>query len=339
MVASVEPADDHRAWLTVRGRGPGYRGRAAGLSVPYPSGLKRLIAADPEIDVALVHEASPSFDRAAVEQGVSYLDRRGRGRLVAPDFVYVVPPPSATSAGRRRADVDDQPIPRWPSERGRPAYVTSKPPSRVSPFAPKASRVVRALLADARRRWRLSDLAEACRLNPGNVHRVLAALVDHDLVERDDDRYVVVDPGSLLEAWAEEAFRKRPREEVRIPVRDDLPSAVRDLLRALPAEAVVSGELAAELLAPHLPAAHAIVHCVDSARWDPERLVSTRAAPPLRPRAHILVDLADEGVAQFGEEREGLPLVSAPQLYVDLYRHRGRGREAAEHVRSEVLGF
>ena len=41
----------------------------------------------------------------------------------------------------------------------------------------------------------------------------------------------------------------------------------------------------------------------------------------------------------FSDVRDGLPLVSPQQLYVDLYRDRGRGREAAEHVRREVLGF
>jgi len=48
---------------------------------------------------------------------------------------------------------------------------------------------------------------------------------------------------------------------------------------------------------------------------------------------------SDEGVGEFGRELEGLPLVSLPQLYVDLYRERGRGREAAEHVRREALAY
>jgi hypothetical protein len=49
--------------------------------------------------------------------------------------------------------------------------------------------------------------------------------------------------------------------------------------------------------------------------------------------------LSDPGVSDFGTVHADFPLVSPHQLYVDLYRDRGRGREAGEHVRREVLGF
>lgn len=340
LTIALEPVDDRRAWLRVEGATQHYNAKAAALAVPYPSGLKRLVALDREVEVVLLDQASRGFDRAAVEQGIDYLDLRGRGRLIGPGFIYVVPPfpPHLASQGTDVDDNDEAPA----GEDSNPwsAQPSWKRPERtVSPFAPKASRIVRALLSEHGRPWRLSQLADLCRMNPGNVHRVLAALVDQGFVEREGDHYVLEDPGALLEAWAEQGRRSRPAERVSIPVQDGLHAEVDRVVEDLGGHAVVSGELAAELYAPHLPASQAIVHCVSDDAWDRERLSAGANARPLRPQGNVVVDLVDQGVAEFSEVRSGLALVSAPQLYFDLYRERSRAREAAEHVRREVLRF
>ncbi len=326
LTLSLKPLGERRAWLRAGTGDHAFEGLAAGLSVPYASGLKRLVASDPEIDVALVEHAAPGFDRAAVDQGVGYLDLRGHGRLVGPSFVYVAPP-TAPNAGVPPIDLEHDIARR--SSRGH----------RVSPFAPKASRVARCFLTHPQLAWRLSEIAEATDMNPGNIHRVLAALLDLDLIERDGDDYVVPDPGSLLEAWSEQAGRVRPRERFAIPVEGRLGDAVRDLLDVLGNVGVVSGELAAELYAPHLPATSAIVHHLGDVTLAELESGLPPQMRPLRAQSQIVVDHVDEGVAAFGELRGGLPLVSAPQLYFDLYRARGRAREAAEHVRREVLSY
>jgi predicted transcriptional regulator len=340
LAISLEPVDERRAWLRVEGAEHRYDAKAAALTVPYPSGLKRLVASDPEVEVVLVEHASRGFDRAAVERSVNYLDLRGRGRLVGPGFVYVVPPtpPHLAPPG---GDVDDQEERPSGSDSDpwlrQPAWKRSE--RRVSPFAPKASRTVRALLSEHERRWRLSELAALSRMNPGNVHRVLAALIDQGFVERDEDYYVVEDPGSLLEAWAEQGRRGSQIERLSIPVLHDLHAEVERLVDGLDGYAVVSGELAAELYAPYLSASQAIVHCVDEGAWNHDRLTGGLGSRPLRSKGHIVVDLVDAGVGEFSEVRDGLKLVSAQQLYFDLYRERSRAREAAEHVRQEVLRY
>jgi hypothetical protein len=329
--ASLERLDEARALLTVAGHGHEYSALATGLAVAYPSGLTRLLSAQPDAQVILLERASPALDRATREHGVGYLDLQGRGRLVGPGFVYVVPP---LHSGARGADVgDDDDDHHGPGEPDRAGAI------RVSPFAPKASRVVRALLSDPDKRWRLSELAHSCRMNPGNVHRVLGGLRERGLVEKDSEAYVVDDAGSMLEAWAEQGRRVGSGQRMAIPVRDDLRSNTEAVIEMLDGHAAVSGELAAELYAPLLPSSHAIVHCVEQTAWDQERFHAAASQRPLRPRGQIVLDLADEGVAEFGQDRSGLPLVAPQQLYVDLFRDRSRAREAAEHVRREVLGF
>lgn len=323
---TLQPISDRRARLKIADRDHSYEAIAGGLSVPYPSGLKRLLASDPDVEVALVDRAAPGLDRAAMEQDVGYLDLRGRGRLVGPGFVYVAPP---SASGRASGGADDDTL-RGPR---------SRPRGRVSPFAPKASRVVRALLSQPEREWRLSELAELCGMNPGNVHRVLGALVRQDLIEREDRGYVVPDPGSLLEAWAEQGRRANSEERIWIPIQDSLSDAVADLLSAPGTRGVVSGELAAELYAPHLAATTAILHRIDDGVLSHPELLGAGVLPSLRAPNRIVVRRADDGVSDFSELRGDLAVVSPPQLYFDLYRDRGRAREAAEHVRREVLSY
>jgi hypothetical protein len=174
-------------------------------------------------------------------------------------------------------------------------------------------------------------------MNAGNAHRILGALVEDGFVERDEDRYVIVDPGSLLDAWCEQG--RRPRESVSLAVRDGVAQEVERLVERLGGSVAVSGELAAERYAPYLGAEGAIVHVLDPAGWNPELMADE--APPLAQggRGRVLVQPSDVGVGQFGREDSGLPLVGPAQLYFDLYRDRGRGREAAERVREADLGY
>lgn len=311
----AEPLDEAHVQLDIRHEDHHLSLRAARLSVPYPSGLRRLLASDPAVEAVVVSHAPRGLAAAAEQLGIGLLDADGRGRLVGPGFVYVVPP--------------------------EPSLARAVGPGRSSPFAPRASRVVRALLSEPAKAWRLSDVADLVALNPGNVHRALDALQRAGHVERDTERYVVVDPGSLLEAWADTAMQ--PRERFSWPLEGaPLQEAVAEVVDRLKGKAVVSGELAAELLAPHLPAEAALVHCLDGELWAELQAVSEAFGPPSpwSPAYHrLLVDLPDGGVAHFGTSLDGLPLVSPQQLYVDLVHAGGRAREAAEEVRRQRLGF
>jgi hypothetical protein len=300
--------------------------RAAFLAVPYPSGLRRALASRPELEAVIVEHIPSGLDDAAAEAGISYLDPRGDGRVVAPGFVYVAPSRFPSALRNRGEDVAAGP----PEPERRPR--------RVSPFAPKASRLVRCLLAEPQRSWRLSEAAAAVEVDRGNAHRVLGALVDLGLVERDEDRYSAPDPGSLLEAWAEAARPERDRLVLHLSV--DPQGWVSELVSSRPEGFAVSGELAAELLAPYLQARQVLLHCLDLPAFD--LLRESGGAPAgvgLPATGRVIAAPADEGIGDFGSTVAGLPLVSPAQLYVDLFRQRGRGREAAEHVRREILGF
>lgn len=313
---STELLDDQSGTVVVSHGPVQAKLRAAGLSLPYPSGLKRLVAQHPDVELVIAEQAPRGLQKAADELGLNLLDLKGHGKIVAPGLVYAVEP--------------------------RPAL---HGPRTSSPFAPKASRVVRALLSRPEEPSRLSDLAALTELNPGNVHRVLAALIEQGVVERDEDNYVVSDPGSLLEAWALQA--PAAKDAVVVPYEGDSASAaVADIVRQVDGEAVISGELAAEDLAPYLPAQSAIVHLLSPPAFHTLGLGTAEMSLADRLRAavspppnHLLVDIADVGVGAFGCVRDGVRLASPQQIYVDLARSRGRAWEAAQHLRREVLGY
>ncbi len=291
---------------------------AAGLSVPYPSALRRLVADRPSTELVVVERIPKGLPDAAAAMGLSYIDLRGHGRLTAPGLVYINEPSTERgSEGRRKR-------------------------AASSPFTAVAGRAIRALLEEPGRRWRVTDVAALADSNPGNVHRSLAALVELALVERDDREYRVVDPGALLEAWADRS--PGPRREFTLAAGRSLRTEARAILDAVGGEGAVSGEFAAEQLAPYLEASSVIVHLFDEqaiARVPGApgfREVETRG-PALNAKRSITVRLTDSGVAAFGEKRGGLPLCSPQQIYFDLWREPGRGREAAEHLRKAVLRF
>src|SRR2546428_3809942 len=71
-------------------------------------------------------------------------------------------------------------------------------------FAPRATRVVRLLLAEPQRAWRLEELAKAAQVSLGHSHNVMSRLEDLRWVERDEAQRVHLGkPADLLEAWCE----------------------------------------------------------------------------------------------------------------------------------------
>lgn len=305
----VELLDDRRAVIGLRGSGTCASLRAAGLSVPYPSGLRRLRGELPDVEMVVVERVSAGFRAAAKREGISWVDLSGAGHI---------------EEGRRvifdLSDDDEKPSRR----------------QKVSPFAPAASRVVRVLLHDHSRAWRLSEIVELAEVNPGNVHRVLGELVERGLIERDEYDYVLVDPRMMLDVWAD--HYEAPRDRTVSRVDGELVRVVKELV-ADAGDIVISGELAAELLAPHLPARRAIIHCLDREAF--VEIARRVEGPKLDPRSEtqVVVDLADIGYGGFSAQRAGLRLATPIQVYLDLAREPGRGREAAEHLRREVIGF
>src|SRR5262245_3660423 len=82
----------------------------------------------------------------------------------------------------------------------------ARPSSRPlrSLFAPRATRVIRMMLTDQARVWKLEELARASGVSLGHSHNVVKRLEDLAWVERDErQRFRLSKPADLLEGWCE----------------------------------------------------------------------------------------------------------------------------------------
>jgi hypothetical protein len=208
-------------------------------------------------------------------------------------------------------------------------------------FAPRATRVVRVLLVEPNRAWRLEELGRAAEVSLGHSHNVIKRLEEVAWVERDDSqRFRLSKPADLLEAWCESyTYRANERASYLAPER-----VTRKFMGEVARVAGAQGRryaftlnAGAALLAPspRLPA----VHCY--LEGDPAPAAQALGLRPAAEADGVLHFLApyDLGVFYGAFEKGGLKVVSLPQLYADLVHYERRGPEQAEHLRREAMGY
>ena len=208
-------------------------------------------------------------------------------------------------------------------------------------FAPRATSVVRVLLAEASRAWRLEELAKAAAVSLGHSHNVVKRLEDLRWVERDAaQRIHLGKPADLLQAWCESyTYRAHEMASYFVPERVTR-KLMADLARTLTAEGrryafTLSAGLS--LVAPQ--ARLSGVHCYLDG--DPAPIA---AALGLHPAGEAdgglhLLSPNDPGVFYGPLDKAGLKVVCLPQLYADLVHYERRGAEQAEHLRREAMGY
>lgn len=208
-------------------------------------------------------------------------------------------------------------------------------------FAPRASRVVRVLLTEPGRPWRLEELARAAMVSLGHAHNVVKRLEELAWAERDDhQRLRLTKPADLLEHWAESySYRDNEIHSYAVPER-----VTRKFMHEVARAAEAAGRryaftihAGALLVAPHLrvPA----IHCY--LEGDPSPVAAALGLRPVTEAdatLHLLTPY-DAGVFYGVLDKGGLKVVGLAQLYVDLMHYERRGREQAEHLRREAMGY
>lgn len=258
------------------------------------------------VPVLVVPFMTPAGAKAAAERGLNWIDLSGNARLRDEDL-YV-------------------------SVQGRPNQFKS-PGRPSSPFAPKSSRVARAMLLEPSRWWLQKELAERTDLDPGRVSRIVRRLDDDELLERDGSRLRPRDPDLLLDAWAQDY--RFDRHDV---VTGHLSGSGVELARELQGRLLAEG---VDHAFTGLPAAWAID---GFARF---RLVSVYVSGDPRTAADVvgmrrnerganvqLIGPDDRGVFDGRQTFNDLPCVSGVQVYLDLSHLPERAAEAAEQLRS-----
>jgi hypothetical protein len=218
-------------------------------------------------------------------------------------------------------------------------------PNRTS-LRGRGGLVAQAMLREPNAEWHLTDLARIAGVSTPLAHRVIKRLEDEGLVGAEGSgpnrhRYVI-NPTALLDLWAEEAEVERM---IRTPAyllaqteRQVMGQASERLARGKVAYAV-TGAAAASIIAPFVTSVLVVEIWVTVDATPQEVLKAARAEPGSDGHNVVFLQAKRDAPLAFREEREGLLLADRFRVYADLRRDPRRGREQAEHLRREVIGF
>lgn len=281
---------------------------ATAVAIERAQASARQLAAIPLVVVPFMGAVGAERCRAA---NVSWMDLSGNADITAPGIrVHIEGRPNKFKRRGRRENV----------------------------FAPMSSRIARWLLAHPTSAFTQGELAAKCHLDQGFTSRIVRRLEVDGLVERFQRLVRVRDADLLLDAWKEKYDFARHHV-----IRGHVAARSSDELVASLAKGFKSEKLK-----------HALTGLAAAWRMDAFaefRLVSFYLAePPSKalldnigfreePRgANVwLVVPNDEGVFDHGSYHSGVFCAHPVQVYLDLFGHPERSKDAADHLRSTHL--
>ena len=256
---------------------------------------------------------SPAVGRLCEENGVGYLDLEGNARITF-GGVFI--------------------------ER----MVASKPAAEQrelkSLFRPKSAQVLRAMLRDPGRAWRVIELSEVSGVSLGHVSNVRTGLIDREWARASDSGLVLSEPNALLDAW---------RDSYTAPAGERLgyytplhgsafEHAARSALRADndPGHAAFASFSAAQWLSPY---GRTGTHYFFADQEGLQKLQMALKLAPASKGENVVVTIPkDLGLlSDVVEPAPGAICTSPVQTYLDLSIAGERGTEAANHLRQERL--
>lgn len=263
------------------------------------------------VPVVMAPYLSPQARKVCREENVGYLDYFGNA-LIASDGLYI--------------------------ERSVPGRPEPERRSLRSIYKPKAARILRCLLRDPGRHWRISDLAEAASVSAGLASNVGARIREFGWAELTDDGLVLASPDDLLDSWAENYEPPKGEEYHCYTPYHGRQFADRLRSTAGHGQVVLASFSAAEWLAPF------VRHPKNYIYADEPGFVSLTNAISLKPVSkggNIVVVIPEEdGVLDDAiQVSEGLRATSTVQTYLDLSNSGDRGKEGAQFLRSKMMDW
>ena len=256
---------------------------------------------------------SPESRAICTDHDVAYLDLAGNARL-AFDTVYI----ERTVADKPRSETR----------------------ALRSIFTPKAAAILRVLLRDPDRAWRVADLAALANASYGHVSNVRKALLEREWLEVRDDGVVLIQPHTLLQMWRDNYHRPAGQSitgYTHLHGRQ-LDEQLRGTLNPYPERprAIYSLHSAAQWLAPFSRSGTKTFYADEpGATVLKEALKLTPAARGPNVVLHVPTD-----ESLFDDVREPVLNVfctSPIETYLDLWNGSDREREVAEHLAGEFF--
>jgi hypothetical protein len=266
---------------------------------------------------------SPGAVVELTQHRANWLDETGAARIETDSGLLVVREPDETTAERGM----------WHGFR----------------WAPSSLEIAEWLLTEPREGFNARELADRSGWSYAQTTKVLRQLNARGWVKKTGGSrgvgsgWQLGDPPGLLEAWATYLVSHRPETVgAHRVLRDPMQFARTELAQALRPEMqwAFSGWAGLELAAPFVTTVPVIQVAIEADALVDGRLREAMRSLSLREvkeGARIEFNALSRFSLSLAREFHGLPVVSPPRLYADLRTLGGRGEEAAEHVRQELI--
>ena len=256
---------------------------------------------------------SPDSRSICTDHDVAYLDLVGNAHL-AFDGVYI-----------------DRAVPDRPKAETR---------ALRSIFTPKAAAILRVLLRDPTRPWRVADLARAANASLGHVSNVRKTLLEREWSRKTDNGFILAQPGALLTTWREN-YRHPPGDRITGYTTlhgERLRKRLSGTLNPEPRRprAIYASHSAAQWFAPFARGAtHSFYADEPGARVLGDALALTPATMGANVVLRIISDesLFEDAVQPAPDTFCVSPLIA----YLDLWNGNDRDRESADHLAAKCF--
>ena len=207
-------------------------------------------------------------------------------------------------------------------------------------FKPKSAQVLRVMLRDPHRVWRVTALAEAAGVSLGHVSNVRTSLRNREWAQVSNEGLYLSVPDELLDVWRDAYEPPGGRRMSFYTTLHGSPfeEAARQVLHADGEKglAAFASFSAAHWLAPYGRTGTQYFYANDAGL---EQLRSALKLTSISKGENVVVTLLeDPGIFRDTvEPAPGVICTSPLQTYLDLAAAGERGREAADHLRQETL--
>lgn len=203
-------------------------------------------------------------------------------------------------------------------------------------YSPKAERVLRVLLSGPGRWWKVQRLADEAGVSLGQGFNVKKLLLDREWAEAGGDGFRLTAPSKLLAEWEENYdFRRNSvHEYYTLRSMADFEHALAEACSQERMAFALAGFSSAARYAPMVRYQRTMAYVAGNLDNLAERL----KLKPVTSGANVnLIGPYDDGVFH-GADTKGDTRVTSPiQTYLDLRQIKGRGEEAAEFLKQQVI--
>lgn len=203
-------------------------------------------------------------------------------------------------------------------------------------YSPKAECVLRVLLSAPGRWWKAQSLAKEAGVSLGQGFNVKKLLADREWVQGGVEGFRLIAPADLLAEWEKNYNfgRSTVREFYTLRPIADVERLLAEACEEEKANYALAGFSSAARYAPMVRYQRATAYVSGNL----DRVVERLQLKPVTSGGNVnLIIPYDEGVLYGSETKDGTKVTSSVQTYLDLREIKGRGEEAADFLKQQVI--